>query len=222
MATKPSFEHVLKVSVILGRALAIQNSIRHDDDSTHKQQLEKLRTLESVLNTFCYAASASSEGIGPTSLIQLWLKMLTQCSKILMLHPPGPSTLGLCNCLNSSSPTISPARTDTDCVRAALNAASTFSHSLKETLLALNNPFLLPMACTSVRMLTLERNQMHEFDRQRTREFISKILMVVDHIAIKFPSAAAIARETIMHRVNELEHGTRRNSMDCYVGLDCE
>lgn len=36
MATKPSFEHTLKVSVILGRALAVQYDIRHDDDSTSK------------------------------------------------------------------------------------------------------------------------------------------------------------------------------------------
>ena len=222
MATKPSFEHVLKVSVILGRALAIQNIVRHDDGSTHEQQMEKLRTLESVLDTFCYAASASGEDTGPASLIQLWLKMLTQCSKILMLHPPGSSTLGLCSCWNSSSPTVSPTKTDSECMRAAMNAASTFSHALKETLFALNNPFLLPMACTSVRMLTLQRNQMHGFDRRRTQGLIGEILRVVDHIAIKFPGAAAKARETIMLRVHELEHGTRGNSVGCYVGLDCE
>ncbi|KAL2752850.1 hypothetical protein ACRALDRAFT_1065865 [Sodiomyces alcalophilus JCM 7366] len=218
MATKPSFGHVLKVSVILGRALAIQNSIRHDDGSTHNQYLEKLRTLESVLNTLCYAASASDEGVGPTSLMQLWLKMLTQCSKISMLHPPGPSTLGLCNCLSSPSPGVSLNRTDTECVRAAISAAGTFSQALQETLLALNNPFLLPMACTSVRMLTLRRNQMHELDRERTRGLISEILKVVDHIAIKFPGAAAKAKETIMRRL----HGTRGSSLSCYIGLDCE
>lgn len=222
MATEPSFGHVLKVSVILGRALSIQNSIRHDDGSTHNQYLERLRTLESVLNTFCYAASASGEGVGPTSLMQLWLKMLTQCSKISMLHPPGPSTLGLCHCLSSPSPGASPNRTDTECARAAMSAAGTFSQALKETLLALNNPFLLPMACTSVRMLTLLRNQMHGFDRERARGLISEILQVVDHIAIKFPGAAAKARETIMRRLNEFEHGTRGKSSSCYIGLDCE
>lgn len=99
-----------------------------------------------------------------------------------------------------------------------MNAAGTFSQALKETLFALNNPFLLPMACTSVRMLTLQQNQMHEFDRERTRELISEILKVVDHIAIKFPGAAAKARETMMRRL----HGTRGNSLSCYIGLDCE
>ncbi|KAJ8112441.1 hypothetical protein OPT61_g5187 [Boeremia exigua] len=183
MTTRPSFEHVLKVSVILGRALTIQNSIRHEDDST---QLEKLRALESVLNPFCYAASASGECVGPTSLIQLWLKMLTQCSKIMMLHPPEPSTLGLCDCLSASSPTA-PTRTDTECARAAVAAAKTFSHALNETLLALNSPFLLPMACTS--------------------EFVSDTLRVVDHIAVKFPGIAAKARETIAQRMNGFEHG---------------
>lgn len=103
-----------------------------------------------------------------------------------------------------------------------MNAASTFSHALKEIRLALNNPFLLPMACTSVRMLTRLRDQMHEFDRERTRGLIDEILMVVDHIANKFPGAAAKARETIMQRVNELEHGTRSNSSGCYVGMDYE
>ncbi|ROT39561.1 hypothetical protein SODALDRAFT_132559 [Sodiomyces alkalinus F11] len=222
MANKPSFGHVLKVSVILGRALAIQNSIHHGDTCTHDQHLEKLRTLESVLNTFSYAASASGEAVGPTSLMQLWLRMLTQSSKISMLHPPGPSTLGLCNCLSSPSPGVSPNRTDSRCVTAALSAAGAFSQALKETLLALNNPFLLPMACTSVRMLALLRNQMDESDRGHAREVIDEILRVVDHISIKFPGAAAKARETIRRRLNELEHGTREKASTCYVGLDCE
>lgn len=222
MVMKPSFEHVLKVSVILGRALAIQNSIRHDEEITEEQHLGKLRTLESVLNTFCYAASATGEATGPTtSLMRLWLRMLTQCSKLLMLHPPGPSTLGLCKCLETSSPGGS-AKIDTECVRAATSAAAAFSNALKGNLLALNNPFLLPVACTSARMLTLLRNQMHEADRERVRGLIDEILRVVDHIALKFPGAAAKARETIMQRVQEMEHGTRRNSLSCYIGLDCE
>jgi hypothetical protein len=222
MAAKPSFEHVLKVSVILGRALAIQNSVCHDDNSTDKQHLEKLRTLESVLNTFCYAALASGEGVGPTSLMHLWLRMLTQCTKILMHHPPGPSTLGLCDCLEPSSRSASPARGDTECVRAAMKAATTFSHALEETFYALNNPFLLPIACTCVRMITSLRNQMREVDREHIWGLVGEILRAVDHISAKFPGAAAKARETIVQRVNELEHGARRGSSSCYVGMDCE
>lgn len=103
-----------------------------------------------------------------------------------------------------------------------MNAASTFSHAPKQTLFALNNPFLLPMACTSVRMLTLLRDQMHGFDRERSRGLIDEILRVVDHIANKSPGAAAKARETIMQRVNELEHGTRSISSGCYIAMDCE
>lgn len=222
MANEPSFVHVLKVSVILGRALAIQNSIHHDDTYTRDQYLEKLRTLESILNTFSYAASASGEAVGPRSLMQLWLRMLTQSSKISMLHPPGPSTLGLCNCLSSPLPVVSSNRTDTPCVRAAMSAAATFSQALKGTLVALNNPFLLPMACTSVRMLALLRNQMHEPDRRHARQLISEIVKVVDHISVKFPGAAAKAQETIERRLSELEHGTRRSPSRCYIGLDCE
>lgn len=78
------------------------------------------------------------------------------------------------------------------------------------------------MACTSVRMLTQLQNQMSESNRGRARGLISEILEVVTHIEVKFPGAAAKAKETIMQRVNEVEHGTRRDSLSCYVGLDCE
>ncbi|KAM3453652.1 hypothetical protein NHJ6243_009082 [Beauveria neobassiana] len=220
MATQPSFGHVLKVSVILGRALAIQNSLHNDE--TQDQYLEKLRTLESVLNTFSYAASASGEAIGATSLMQLWLRTLTQSSKISILHPPGPSTLGLCDCLISPSPGVPRNRTDGRCVRAAMSAASTISQALQKTLVALNNPFLLPMACTSARMLALLRNQMHESDRGQARVAINEILDVVNYISIKFPGAEAKAQEAIKQRLHELEHGARENSSSCHIGIDCE
>lgn len=219
MASHPTFVHVLKASVILGRALAIQNSLHYDNNDD--QYLEKLRTLESVLNTFSYAASASGESFGLTSLMKLWLKMLTQSSKISILHPPGPSTFGLCSCLSCPSPDISLNRKDSQCVRAAMSAANTFSQALKETLIALNNPFLLPMACTSVRMLAMLRNQMNEEDRGRAWVAIHEILNVVDYISIKFPGAAANAQEAIKRRLNELENNTRENSSNSYIGLDC-
>ncbi|KAF1738189.1 hypothetical protein CRV24_000111 [Beauveria bassiana] len=220
MASQPSFGHILKVSVILGRALAIQNSLHNDE--TQDQYLEKLRTMESVLNTFSCAASASGEAVGATSLMQLWLRMLTQSSKISILHPSGPSTLGLCDCLISPSPGVSRNRTDGRCVRAAMSAAGTISQALQKTLVALNNPFLLPMACTSARMLALLRNQMHESDRGQARVAINEILDVVNYISIKFPGAGAKAQEAIKQRLYELEHGATEDSASCHIGIDCE
>ncbi|KAM3519355.1 hypothetical protein NHJ13051_007572 [Beauveria bassiana] len=220
MASQPSFGHILKVSVILGRALAIQNSLHNDE--TQDQYLGKLRTLESVLNTFSYAASASGEAVGATSLMQLWLRMLTQSSKISILHPPGPSTLGVCDCLISPSPDASRNRTDSRCVMAAMSVAGTISQALQKTLVALNNPFLLPMACTSARMLALLRNQMHESDRGQARVAINETLDVVNYISMKFPGAGAKAQEAIKQRLHELEHGARENSSSCHIGIDCE
>jgi hypothetical protein len=229
MAVHPSFEHVLKVAIILGRALCIQMEVEgtHTGAGTmspHEPGLEKLRALERVLDTFCWAASAApTGGSSVSSVMQLWLKVLTRCTKMIMLHPPAPTPLRLCHCASADAESHSLSSStlaEPECVEAAMSAATAIAQALDKTVQGLHNPFLLPMACSAVRGLAQVQPHLAPSQRARTLALVNDILHVVEHVAVKYPGAAARAREAIEKRVDEFTHGPRPWVPSGLVGMD--